>query len=126
MENLALPPCSAIAFAEDFKNIFRNSSLDGKTYSQVFKYLSNSKVLKRIPTDSRYNDVSLFDHLRLTSTIAGCIWSQGYKNENADSYWFSVISADADRISAYINRSQRLPDLKSGSDKISNAVRPHH
>ena len=58
-----------------------------------------------------------FDHLRLTSAIAGCIWSQGYKNENADSYWFSVISADADRISEYINQSQRLPDLKAGSRK---------
>jgi putative nucleotidyltransferase with HDIG domain len=112
-----------ISFTEDFKKRFKNALPNEKTFYQVLQYLSKS-VLKRIPADTRYpyNDVSLFDHLRLTSAIANCIWTQGYKNENINSYNFSLICADADRISAYINRSSRLPDLRAGSMMISEAV----
>jgi CRISPR/Cas system-associated protein Cas10 (large subunit of type III CRISPR-Cas system) len=113
-----------VSFTEDFEKRFRNASVNEETFMQVFDYLSRS-VLKRIPADTRqpYNDVSLFDHLRLTAAIANCIWSQGYKNENVNSYRFSVLCADADRISAYINRSSRLPDLRGGSLLISQAVK---
>jgi CRISPR/Cas system-associated protein Cas10 (large subunit of type III CRISPR-Cas system) len=114
-----------ISFTEEFKKRFKGASIDNDTFNQVFDWLARPEsVLKRIPADTRhpYNDVSLFDHLRLSCAIANCIWSQGYRNEKKDSYTFSVISADADKISAYINRSSRLPDLRAGSLLISEAT----
>ena len=116
-------PEELVSFTEDFQERFRGASVDERTFMEVSDYMSKS-VLKRIPADTRYpyNDVSLFDHLRLTAAIANCIWSQGYKNENVNSYRFSILSADADKISVYINRSSRLPDLRGGSRLISEAV----
>ena len=58
-----------ISFTEGFKKRFRGAPVDNKTFNQVFDYLARPKsVLKRIPADTRhpYNDISLFDHLRLT------------------------------------------------------------
>jgi hypothetical protein len=112
-----------ITFTEDFKMRFKDATIDSDTFSKVFNYLSKS-VLTRIPADTRfpYNDVSLFDHLRLTCALANCIWTQGYKNLDPSSYSFSIISADADKISRYINRSPRLPDLAAGSRIISLAT----
>ncbi len=112
-----------LSFTEDFKQKFRKAVLNEKAFEEVYKYLSDS-ILKKIPADTRYpyNDVSLFDHLRLASAIANCLWSQGYTNTNAISYNFSIICADADRISSFILKSSRLPDLRSSSLVVSQAT----
>jgi putative nucleotidyltransferase with HDIG domain len=117
-------PDELISFTEDFKRTFKDSQISEKVYDRVYQYISNS-VLKRIPADTRnpYNDVSLFDHLRFTSAIANCIWSQKYSNTDPSSYRFGVICADTDRVSSFISRSPRLPDLRAGSSILSNAVK---
>lgn len=119
-----IQPNDLLAFTEDFKNKFKNAPVSEDVFNNVYRFLSDS-IITKIPADTRspYNDVSLFDHLRLTSAIANCIWSQGYSNTDPSSYQFSIISADVDRISSFIGRSSRLPDLRAGSFIISNAVK---
>jgi putative nucleotidyltransferase with HDIG domain len=112
-----------ISFTENFKQKFRKAVLDEKIFNDVYKYLSDS-ILKKIPADTRfpYNDVSLFDHLRLASAIANCLWSQQYINTDPSSYNFSIICADADRISSLILKSSRLPDLRASSLMVSQSI----
>jgi hypothetical protein len=113
-----------ILFSEDFKRTFEGSQINEKVFDIVYQYLSNS-VLTKIPADTRrpYNDVSLFDHLRFTSAIANCIWSQKYSNTDPSSYRFGIICADTDRVSSFISRSPRLPDLRAGSSILSDAIK---
>ena len=103
-----------VSFAEDPR----------KTYFKIFNVLENSD-LRKIPADTRkpVNDVSLWDHLKLTAAFATCIWMDGYKGDDYRRYDFALLSGDADRISSYINVSRRLPDLNARSERIKKATK---
>ncbi|MEM3366225.1 MAG: HD domain-containing protein [Candidatus Methanomethyliaceae archaeon] len=100
-------------FAEDPK----------KCYFQVFEILKSSG-LRRVPADTRkpVNDVSLWDHLKLTAAISTCITLEGFKGDNPNHYKFAILSGDSDRISAFINQSRRLPDLNARSQLVKDAT----
>lgn len=108
-----------ISFTSEFTSYFKKKQV---TFSSIFEYLGGT-VLTSIPADTRYPDVSLFDHLRLTAAISNCIWREGYKNHEPRSYRFALISADVDRISSYVNASYRLPDLHAGSKTVRDATK---
>lgn len=95
-----------------------------ESYFKIFKLLENSE-LRKIPADTRkpINDVSLWNHLKLTAAFATCIWMNGYKGDDYRRYEFALLSGDADRISSYINMSRRLPDLNARSEKIKEATK---
>jgi CRISPR/Cas system-associated protein Cas10 (large subunit of type III CRISPR-Cas system) len=95
-----------------------------EVYLKIFDLLASSE-LREIPTDTRrpLNDVSLWNHLKLTAAFATCIWMDGgYRGDAYDNYSFAILSGDADRISSYINVSRRLPDLNARSEKIKKAT----
>ncbi|MEM3056413.1 MAG: type III-B CRISPR-associated protein Cas10/Cmr2 [Candidatus Bathyarchaeia archaeon] len=94
-------------------------------YRSLFYGLRGSR-LRLIPADTRppINDVSLWDHLKLTAAFTTCIsLSGGYRGDEPRDYTFALVSGDADRVSDYVNRSLRLPDLSARSRKISDATR---
>lgn len=93
-------------------------------YLKVFEIVSKSDLV-RIPADTRrpINDVSLFDHLKLTAAFATCIWFDGgFKGKSLDDYQFALICGDADKISKFVNMSVRLPDLNARSEVIKRAT----
>jgi CRISPR/Cas system-associated protein Cas10 (large subunit of type III CRISPR-Cas system) len=93
-------------------------------YLRVFDILNRSE-LHDIPADTRapINDVSLWDHLKLTAAFASCIWLDGgYKGDDLSKYDFALLCGDADRISSYIGVSKRLPDLNARSESIKRAT----
>jgi CRISPR/Cas system-associated protein Cas10 (large subunit of type III CRISPR-Cas system) len=95
-----------------------------KMYLKIFDLLEHSE-LREMPADTRkpINDVSLWNHLKLTAAFATCIWIDGgYKGKEYGKYSFAVLSGDADKITGYINVSRRLPDLNARSEKIKNAT----
>lgn len=94
------------------------------TYLKLFEILDESD-LRFVPaaTSEHLNDVSLWDHLKLTAAFATCIWlSVGYKGEDLSKYEFALIGGDVDRISSFINESRRLPDLRARSNLIMDAT----
>ena len=102
------------AFAEDSRAV----------YNKLFSILDNSD-LRFVPADTRkpINDVSLWDHLKLTAAFATCIYlGGGWKGDNPANYRFALLSGDADRISSFINESLRLPDLNARSRLIQDAA----
>ena len=102
------------AFAEDSRAV----------YNKLFSILDNSD-LRFVPADTRkpINDVSLWDHLKLTAAFATCIYlGGGWKGDNPANYRFALLSGDADRISSFINESLRLPDLNARSRLIQDAT----
>jgi len=95
-----------------------------EAYLKIFEILKVSE-LRNIPADPRkpINDVSLWNHSKLTSAFASCIWIDGgYRGDAYDNYSFAILSGDADRISSYINVSRRLRDLNARSEKIKKAT----
>ncbi len=92
-------------------------------YTKVFEALRKSR-LHKVPADTRKpnNDVSLWDHLKLTAAFSTCIYLDGSNGTNLSCYNFALISGDADRISGFINESKRLPDLNSRSALIKYAT----
>ena len=95
-----------------------------KVYLRIFNLLEHSE-LREMPADTRkpINDVSLWNHLKLTTAFATCIWIDGgYKGDAYGKYNFAVLSGDADKITGYVNVSRRLPDLNARSEKIKNAT----
>ncbi|MEM3736872.1 MAG: type III-B CRISPR-associated protein Cas10/Cmr2 [Candidatus Bathyarchaeia archaeon] len=111
-------------FQEQFKQRFKGCLPTDKLYDSLYDFLSKS-LLREIPADTRspVNDASLWDHLKLTAAIANCAWkSGGYQGDEPSKYKFVLISADADRVSDYINASSRLPDLEAGSRKVKEAT----
>ncbi|MEM2099090.1 MAG: type III-B CRISPR-associated protein Cas10/Cmr2 [Candidatus Bathyarchaeia archaeon] len=93
-------------------------------FLEVFRVVNGSSFV-RIPADTRYpiNDVSLFDHLKLTAAFATCMWLDGgYKGSSLDSYEFALICGDADKISRFVNMSVRLPDLNARSEIVKSAT----
>ncbi|MGC9346480.1 MAG: hypothetical protein ACP5ER_06810, partial [Candidatus Bathyarchaeales archaeon] len=95
-----------------------------ETYLKIFDMLKASD-LRWIPADTRkpINDVSLWNHLKLTAAFATCIWMDGYKGDNYRKYDFALLSGDADRILGYVNVSRRLPDLNARSERIKRATK---
>jgi CRISPR/Cas system-associated protein Cas10 (large subunit of type III CRISPR-Cas system) len=96
-----------------------------EAYLRIFSVLENSK-LRNIPADTRepINDVSLWNHLKLTVAFATCIWLDGgYKGDELSRYDFALLCGDADKISAYIGVSKRLQDLNARSESIKEATR---
>ena len=105
------------------KSVFESDFKKG--YLDLFQRLAYSR-LQNIPADPRIgmNDVSLWDHLKLTAAFATCIFLDGgyNKGDDVDSYEFALISGDADKISRYVNTSSRLPDLNARSFRIRLAT----
>ncbi|MEM2546568.1 MAG: type III-B CRISPR-associated protein Cas10/Cmr2, partial [Candidatus Bathyarchaeia archaeon] len=96
-----------------------------EAYLKIFDLLKVSE-LREIPADTRkpINDVSLWNHSKLTAAFAACIFMDGgYKSDDPQKYEFAILSGDADRISSYINVSRRLPDLNARSERIKKATR---
>lgn len=110
---------------EKLKEIGKSFVQDSKeSYLQTFTMLESSD-LPNIPADTRspINDVSLWDHLKLTTALAACIWLDGgYKGDALSKYEFALISGDADKISRFVNLSARLPDLNARSERIRVAT----
>ena len=95
-----------------------------EVYLKIFDLLAGSE-LRKMPADLRsgLNDVSLWNHLKLTAAFATCIWMDGgFRGDAYDKYEFAILSGDADRISSYINVSRRLPDLNARSERIKEAT----
>jgi CRISPR/Cas system-associated protein Cas10 (large subunit of type III CRISPR-Cas system) len=92
-------------------------------YKHIFKTLKDSD-LRFIPADARspINDVSLWNHLKLTAAFATCIYYGGYKGSSPNHYTFALLSGDVDRILNFINESLRLPDLNARSKRIEEAT----
>ncbi|MDW8023432.1 MAG: type III-B CRISPR-associated protein Cas10/Cmr2 [Nitrososphaerota archaeon] len=103
------------------RNEFDENSKE--TYFKIFDILSNS-YLRFVPADTRnpINDVSLWNHMKLTAAFATCIFLSGWKGERLSNYNFAILSGDADRISSFINESLRLPDLNARSSLIKKAT----
>lgn len=117
--------CFSSVLRKKLKEVCASFVEDPKeTYFKIFNVLKNSD-LQKIPADTRkpVNDVSLWDHLKLTAAFATCIWMDGYKGDDYRKYDFALLSGDADRISSYINVSRRLPDLNARSEKIKRATK---
>jgi CRISPR/Cas system-associated protein Cas10 (large subunit of type III CRISPR-Cas system) len=93
-------------------------------YRHIFETLRNSD-LRLVPADTRkpINDVSLWNHLKLTTALATCIFLDGYKGDDPDRYSFALLSGDADKVSEFINESLRLPDLNARSRLIEDAIK---
>jgi CRISPR/Cas system-associated protein Cas10 (large subunit of type III CRISPR-Cas system) len=107
---------------KELKTVFGGNRREG--YVKLFELLESSR-LQDIPADTRspINDVSLWDHLKLTAAFATCIWlSSGYKGDALNKYEFALISGDADKISRFVNLSSRLPDLNARSERIRMAT----
>lgn len=101
---------------------FNNDPREG--YFKIFSVLEKSD-LHLVPSDTREprNDVSLWDHMKLTAAFATCIYlGGGWKGFDPESYKFALISGNADRISSFINESLRLPDLNARSELIKQAT----
>jgi CRISPR/Cas system-associated protein Cas10 (large subunit of type III CRISPR-Cas system) len=93
------------------------------TYRRIFETLRDSE-LRFIPADVRspINDVSLWNHLKLTAAFATCIYHSGYRGSSPNHYTFALLSGDVDRILSFINESLRLPDLNARSKRIEEAT----
>ena len=94
-------------------------------YLRIYNFLENYAFLHSIPADTRapINDVSLWEHLKLTAAFATCIWlNGGYRGDDAERYMFCLLSGDADKVSQYIGMSSRLPDLDARSARIRRAT----
>jgi len=93
------------------------------TYRCIFKVLEDSE-LRHVPADTRkpINDVSLWNHLKLTAAFATCIFMEGYCGDKPSNYKFALLSGDADKISSFINESLRLPDLNARSMLVDEAT----
>jgi len=110
--------------ASELGDLKRKFSEDPRaTYFKIFDVLCGSG-LRFVPADTRepINDVSLWDHLKLTAAFSTCIYLDGWKGDNPEKYEFALLSGDADRISSFIGESLRLPDLNARSALISNAT----
>jgi len=112
----------------DLEEAFRQNS--GAVYRRIFDVLRGSEDeeirLSMVPADTRepINDVSLWNHLKLTAAIATCICMDGgWKGGEPSKYQFALISGDADRISRFISESLRLPDLNARSQLVKKATR---
>jgi len=95
-----------------------------ETYRKIYDFLRNSR-LRLVPADTRppINDVSLWDHLKLTAAFSACIWLDGgYRGDNPIKYDFALLGGDADRISQFVTTSNRLPDLSARSARITKAT----
>ncbi|MCX8151315.1 MAG: type III-B CRISPR-associated protein Cas10/Cmr2 [Candidatus Bathyarchaeota archaeon] len=120
--NLSYAVREVVAALEKVKSRFSFGSREG--FLEVFRVISGSSFV-RIPADTRspINDVSLFDHLKLTAAFATCMWLDGgYRGNNLDRYEFALVCGDADKISRFVNTSVRLPDLNARSKVIKKAT----
>ena len=100
------------------------SSNSTSAYFRIFEILSESR-LRLVPADTRspVNDVSLWDHLKLTAAFSTCIYLDGgFRSFNPEDYTFALVSGDADRISNFINVSVRIRDLHARSELIKEAT----
>lgn len=105
------------------KNFYKDPA---NAYLTIYNFLENYDFLQSIPADTRVpiNDVSLWEHLKLTAAFATCIWSDGgYRGDDAEKYTFCLLSGDADKVSQYIGMSSRLPDLDARSARVRRATR---
>lgn len=94
-------------------------------YLRIYGFLESYDFLHSIPAETRapINDVSLWDHLKLTAAFATCIWLDGgYRGDDPEKYIFCLLSGDADKVSQYVSMSSRLPDLDARSARIRRAT----
>ncbi|MCD6465173.1 type III-B CRISPR-associated protein Cas10/Cmr2 [Candidatus Bathyarchaeota archaeon] len=95
-----------------------------RTYFKIFDLLDECSELRLVPADTRppINDVSLWDHMKLTAAFATCIYLSGWRGNRPESYRFALLSGDADRVSRFIGEALRLPDLRARSFLIKKAT----
>lgn len=79
--------------------------------------------LTQVPADTRFPDVSLWDHLRLTSAIATCLWLDGYRGGRPEDVSLCLVALDADGVARFINRSPRPRDLSGRSEAVKAATK---
>ena len=94
-------------------------------YLRIYGFLDGYDFLHSIPAETRapVNDVSLWDHLKLTAAFATCIWLDGgYRGNDVRRYRFGLLSGDADKVSQYVGLSSRLPDLDARSARVRRAT----
>jgi CRISPR/Cas system-associated protein Cas10 (large subunit of type III CRISPR-Cas system) len=122
------PPRLAYIYQEALKGLKpiaeEFSEKPGETYFKIFNLLEEKSDLPLVPADTRspINDVSLWDHMKLTAAFATCIYLGGWRGSNPEEYRFALLSGDADRISRFIGESLRLPDLRARSNLIKKAT----
>lgn len=108
----------------NIRNLSKEFQKDPKdAYFKVFHILAGSD-LRHVPADTRepINDVSLWNHMKLTAAFATCIFIDGWRGDDVGNYKFALLSCDADRVSDFIKESLRLPDLNARSDLIKEAT----
>lgn len=110
---------------ERLKGVRKNiDQFTTESYLEVYNSLKRSS-LHSVPADAKetMNDVSLWQHLKLTAAFATCIWRDGgYKGDELEKYSFALVSGDADKVSGYVRESMRLPDLSARSKRIDKAT----
>ena len=95
-----------------------------ETYFKIYCTLDEKSKLRYVPADTRspVNDVSLWNHMKLTAAFATCIYLGGWRGSRPERYEFSLLSGDADWISKFIGEALRLPDLNARSELIKEAT----
>ena len=98
-----------------------------KAYDELYRRLSDSGMT-RIPADTTpyKNDHTLWDHSKLTTAFATCIYLDGGytgKSDRYNDYQFAFLGGDTDRVGEFIHQSRRLPDLVARSNIASRAVK---
>lgn len=113
------------ALAKKLEGLEKDFSENPKQcYSKIFDILEESG-LHLVPAEANepMNDVSLWNHLKLTAAFATCIYLEGgWRGYNLQDYKFALLSGDADKISSFVSRSLRLPDLNARSKLIIKAI----
>ena len=124
---------NAAELAHAAEEIRKNLSEIGKdfdkdpadAYLRIYYFLENHHLLRSIPAETQppINDVSLWDHLKLTAAFSACIWRDGgYNGDDVEEYMFCLLSGDADKVSHFIGVSSRLPDLDARSARVRRAT----
>jgi len=114
----------SVELREALKEPCSEFSSDTSAYDRIYRVLSGSK-LRFVPADTRrpVNDVSLWDHMKLTAAISTCIFLDGgFKSSEPEDYRFAFVGGDADRVSGFINVSVRIRDLHARSELIKEAT----
>jgi CRISPR/Cas system-associated protein Cas10 (large subunit of type III CRISPR-Cas system) len=116
---------------EEIKNILKSvARLIGvdnkKAFDELYARLCKSGM-NRVPADTgeTKNDHTLWDHSRLTTALATCVYLDNQfkgKSDNYKDYNFAFLGGDTDRVGEFIHQSRRLPDLVARSNTAKIAI----
>lgn len=108
-------------FFRALESEFASTKLSEDSLEKLLRFLASS-ALTKIPVNRspRYNDTSLYHHLKLTAAIANCAYREHQHGQDLQSYRLALVSGDADQIAAYVNQSLRIRDLRGRSARITS------